>query len=270
MKYSLIYKGIKNKYFSVIDRGFIKTYLSFCKLTRMRPLMIIERYLLLNLNTSTIPVSDKSAKTDNRNIFVTKELRLNFKLGLLNKSFENAKYLIIVRHPGAEISSIMRLFQNGNLGELRRSLYYFLDVIYNTKRFKKYHALKGIIDPNSNTIDILVLWWLINYEVLIDDCKRFNVNYKIIYHEKISKAPREEVKELLSFCGINYTNSINNYIDKTTKSKNHKVRSAVDVVRDSANDCQEAIKNVNPLITSKLKYLLSQIDLIEELRVYNA
>ena len=270
MKYPLAYKGSNNVYLSAIDQALIKGYLFFCKAIRTRPLIEVERYSLLNLNTSTIPVSQKPVKLAIKKLVVTKELRLNFKLGLINKAFENAKYIIIVRHPGAEISSIMRLFENGNLGELRRSLYSFLDVIYKTDRFKKYHKFKAIIDSNSDIVDILLLWWLINYEVLIDDCKRFKLKYRIVYHEKLSKAPIEEIKGLLSFLGINFIPSINNYINKTTKSKNHKVKSAVDVVRDSANDCQAAIENVNPLITSKIECLFSQINLIDELIVYGS
>ncbi len=268
MKYPLAYKGSNNLYLSAIDRTIIKGYLFFCKAIRMRPIMMVERYSLLNLNTSTIPVSQKPTKLDIRKLVVTKELRLNFKLGLINKAFENAKYIIIVRHPGAEVSSIMRLFKNGNLGELRQSLYSFLDIIYETDRFNKYHKFKSVIDSNSDIVDILLLWWLINYEVLIADCKRFELKYRIVYHEKLSKAPIKEVKDLLSFLGINFTASISDYINKTTKSKNHKAKSAVDVVRDSANDYQAAIEEVSPLITSKIEHLFGQIDLIEELLVY--
>lgn len=268
MKYPLFYKRGKSVYQKFIDNFFVNCYGIARRTTKFRFPNKIEQFQLLNLNTSKVPIRQQIRKNRLPKVIATKELRLNFKIGLLHKAFPEAKYIIIIRHPGAQIASILKLFKRSSLGELKKSLYSFFDSIYNTNRFDKYHKLQEHFMVNSEMPDMLLLWWLINYEILIEDCKRYGVDFGVVYHEELSESPESEFHRIFTFLGINYPPVVKDYIIASS-TKGHTVSSPVDTVRNSARDYKMALSNIEPKMKPKITKLFNSFDVLEEIRRYS-
>ena len=187
---------------------------------------------------------------------VTKELRLNFKVGLLSKIYPDAKYLVSIRHPGAQINSILKLFKKGHLGELRKNLSSFVEYIDQGKRFNNFWHFACLQDFNNNLELKLLLWWMINYTVLIEDLQLNRLNYRIVYHEELSDTPEKVVLDLFEFCDLNYDEQVKDYVRVSSTEKNS-TPSPLNTSRDSANYYKLAINNVSPTLNEIIQKVIS-------------
>jgi hypothetical protein len=260
LKYPLFYKRGRPLYFKRVDRFFIHWLQKLLRVLKTRLPLRIQRYNLLDLHISQIPVLQQTRKNKNPSstVEVTKELRLNFKIGFISRVFPGALYFIVLRSPGAQISSIERLFQKGSLGELRQSLQTFFEDIINISRFAKYRKLIDYIDcSGSGHMDIkLIVWWLINYDVLLEDLEHHGCKFQMVCHEEISETPYEVVSQIFDFMGLDVVREVQTYLEKSTSASHHQVRSNLDTLRDSANFYKQAIKAVNPVLNQKIRETL--------------
>ncbi len=274
-KYPLFYKRDKNLYWKKVDRLVINLFARIGRWQKLSTPLQVKQFQLLNLNLAKVPVNWHVKKNKAPEMIVTKELRLNLKLGLLQSVFPQAKYIIIVRHPGAQIASILKLFERGSLGELRRSLlslYPYLHA-YAPSRFEKYSRHYKQLDKTDGMHEILLLWWLINYETLIEDCKLYGVNYRVVYHEDLSESPMEEYRKLFSYLGLNFSNAVKAYITLSSNglsSKNIDATriSPVNTVRDSSKYVKESISNLDEKMKIGISKLFKNFNVIDELRHY--
>ena len=270
IKYSLFYKRGRPVFLHTIDSTVRYIYGKICQIINASPGIKWSQFDLLRLHLMEIPISEHIKKNTNYRLTVTKELRLNFKLKALSQSFPKAKYGITIRHPGAQISSILNLFKLGHLGELRRSLYSFLDSVFTGKRFEKYHGLRSTIDSNSEIEDILLVWWIVNYEILIEDCKQNELDYQLFFHEDLSSDPIGGFEKMFSFLGLDYPEAVKQFVVTMSTQENHIAQSPVDNRRDSATYFKNSISKVDPAISERLEYFFEKINLIEELKRYRA
>lgn len=255
-KYPLFYKPNKPLYLKWLDRYLINHYQTCARLLRVRVSSKIKQYRLLNLNTFQIPFGEQSRKKKNQSVEVIKELRLNFKVNLLAKAFPDAKYFIAIRHPGAQVSSVKRLFRQGHLGELSRSLPSFVDCVKDHKRFRSYWDTIDELNWENDLEIKLILWWLINYQVLIEDVQLNKLDYQIVGHEEISEKPCEVARRFLEFCGLSLDKSVKQYLHHSsqTKTKNF---SPVDTNRDSGQYYKEMIASVDSTTNKKIQKIVS-------------
>lgn len=259
LKYSFCYKRGKFTSLQYIDRFLIGMCKQFAKKLCLRPSLIIDQYELLNLNMLKIPIRRKVKKAATNTIEITKELRLNFKVGVLSGIFPNAKYIVSIRHPGAQITSIIRLFQQGALGELRKSLLSFFEYIRNSKRFEGYMPLIQQCDWENDMETKLVIWWLVNYETLIADLKTYGRDYYIVYHEDISEHPHKITSEVLDFCGLTFGKHVKNYIAFSSENKRNNTQySSLNTNRDSRNYYKKKIRDVDEDLRKKCEDIFSR------------
>ncbi|MFY0599383.1 MAG: sulfotransferase [Cyclobacteriaceae bacterium] len=172
MKYPFLYKPGRNSHLIKIDERIL-----YPRSTLHRK----EIYRLLNLNQER--VVPKNGIKD-ITVEIIKELRLNFKVGLLKQMFPEVKVLVSIRHPVLQVDSILSWFRKGNLGELRRSLEHFFTSIKTQKRFESFHLLLRSSDLD-NEKTALYLYWLINYEVLLEDLEKNDVECEVIKNEDL-------------------------------------------------------------------------------------
>ena len=266
LKYSFFYKKGKSNIVKYLNKFVIGSYKFVAKKFCMRPPLIIDQYDLLNLNNSKIPYNRQVKKKSKNIVEITKELRLNFKVGVLSNFFPDAKYLVSIRHPGAQINSIIKLFQQGRLGELKKSLLSFFECVRNFKRFEKYMPLIQKCDWENDMEIKLVLWWLINYEILIEDLKAYKLNYYIVYHEKISEDPYKVTSEVLDFCGLTFSKEVKEYI--AFSSENNKINdrySSVNTNRNSRMYYKKKIEDVDENLRKKCEDVLGQYTTLTEI-----
>jgi len=267
LKY-LFYNRDKNQYFRNMDYLLIHGYRALCRITKCRLPVRIEQTILLNLNKENFKLFNTTHKNREIGLYAIKELRLNFKLELLSKVFPNAKYLVIVRHPGAQIASITNLMSKMHLGELKKQLASFPEYIYGTTNLKKYRDLINKRQWGEDIQDMLIPWWLINYDILIKDCARLNLDCKIVYHEELSERPEEMCRDIFGFIGLDYATEVNKYLSASSTTKNIPV-SAVDTVRDSSFYYKDQISKVHPMLLEKISKALSFVDVSDELKRYD-
>ena len=98
----------------------------------------------------------------------------------------------------------------------------------------------------------LVLWWLVNYEVLLEDLAAVGAAHKVVTNEALSVDPAGVVSDVFNFCGITVDEAVTDYVRHSTSGKSE-TTSAVDTVRDSAPYSEKAIRATTP-------------DLLEEIR----
>jgi len=267
-KYLFFYSRRKSLRWKKVDRTIAKLYTCVSRWLKFSVPLRIQQFELLNLNAADIPYKWQVMKDEEPSLSVTKELRLNFKIGLMARTFPQAKYIIIVRHPGAQVASIMRLFSRGNLGELRRSLSSLYSHVHNCSRFDKYSGHYQCLDESSDLHEVLLLWWLINYETLIEDCKKFKVDFKIVYNEELSQNPEDEFQKIFLFLGLEYTQDIRDYITHSTTGTGTEVISPINTVRDSSKYSKESISNIDDEMKRCISNLYENFAICDELCRY--
>jgi hypothetical protein len=164
---------------------------------------------------------------------------------------------VLVRHPGAQISSIMRLFSKGTLGELKKNLTCFFKDINQNSRFEKYTQIIDRYFKSDQMENALILWWLINYEVLVEDLKKSNLRWRLVEHEKISQAPVKEVHSIFDFCCLDFSEDVKKYLLRSSRRGNYPIISNIDTVRESADYYKKCIKAVDPELNEKIYEILS-------------
>jgi hypothetical protein len=254
-KYPLFYKPGRSPYLKILDGKLVAGYVGLLRHLGACNPRTLDQYQLLNLNASEVPVGKQPTKNIHRTHEVTKELRLNFKIGFLSKLFPTAKYLVAIRHPGAQISSIMQLFKRGHLTELQRSLLSFVEHVNNGKRFINFWNSASSMDYDNDLEAKLALWWIINYGVLIEDLQLHRLDYRIVYHEELCKSPDKTVGELFEFCDLNYDAQAKAYV-RASSTENSNGTSPLNTSRDSANYYKLAIERVSISLNKKIQKII--------------
>lgn len=215
-KYALVYRPGRPLRVQSLDQAIEMAHRGLARLAYMRPSLRLVRYGLLNLNTQEIPVSERFEKAAQAEVEIVKELRLNFKVGALAEAFPDARYMVAIRHPGAQIGSIKRLFEQGSLHQLGESLLSFVETIGQTRRFEAYEDWIGALDWRDDLDSRLIIWWVLNYQTVIDDLERWQKPYKLIFHEDISEKPAQVAAEMLAFCGLEESEQLSLYLTRSS------------------------------------------------------
>ncbi len=264
LKYSFLGQNRNTILFKYLERLILRNYEVFSKLTGLGlPLRIVQRRLI-NLNELEFPVKEQSIKNRSRTHCVVKDLRLNFKINLLSDAFPGAYYLVSIRHPGAQITSIKNAIDRGGLGELGRSLMTFFIHVRGCERFSKYWAL---IDRYFDEYDIdtkLILWWLINYEIVIEDLKLTEQNFSLVYLEELSNNPHDYVSRLFGDCALGCDKQVTSYIESSSTSKQDAF-SLVNTNRLSGVFSKQSVKKVDIKLNRKISEIFTQHGVIHEI-----
>jgi hypothetical protein len=259
-KYPLFYKPNRSLILKEIDQILMNTYHGIARVCRLPSSQKREQYRLLNLNTLFRRMREQSDKHFTQPVEVIKELRLNFKVSLLAKCFPNAACLVITRHPGAQITSITKLFRQGGLGELEQSLASFVEDMNAINRFERYRNPMAEYDCSDGETR-LVFWWLINYMTLIEDLDREGLPYRVVAHEDISQDPFRVVKELFDWSGLDLDSQVVEYIrlSSTTSERKGKV-DPLDTHRQSADYVRTVIDNIDQSLAEKVRGVLRHVN----------
>ncbi len=267
-KYPLLYRREKSLYWKIADIFITNLYSNIGRWQHFSTPVRVKQFQLLNLNSLNVPIKWQVKKNKNAVLAITKELRLNFKVGILKRVFPQAKFLIIVRHPGAQVASIIKLFRRGNLREMKKSLHSLYPYLCASNHFDKYSKYYKYLDSEDDTRDMLLLWWLINYETLIEDCKRFGVDYRVVYHEDLSEAPDKEYQKIFTFLDLDYPLDVQSYISCSTRGTGTDVISPINTVRDSSRFSKESILNISNEMKLGISNLYEDHDICDELSRY--
>lgn len=263
-KYPLFYRPGQPLYRKAIERRLVSSWWKVRRMLGLGASPSIDRYVLLNLSSSALPCSEQTRKSTKPATQVAKELRLNFKVEFLAKAFPEGHYLVPIRHPGAQIASILRLFSRGSLRELRESLPAFVRAVGSHPRFENYREGMERCEPSADMRATLVRWWFVNYEVLLEDLAQRGLKYHLVPHEEISADPVGVAARLLTACGLEPDRGVGGYLRYSTRDRG-RTSSPVDTVRDSSQFYKRAIQNADPSIMASVRELADQQDKVGRL-----
>lgn len=175
----------------------------------LRPNLRLSRQHHLNLHQLHVPTDRRTRKRKGHLIEVIKELRLNFKVPLLQRTFPGSRYVVIVRHPGAQLGSIVRMMSRGRLVELRASLPALTTLVNDSDRFAEYREAAAHADSFER---LLAFWWIVNNDVLLHDLDRLRCPYEVLRHETLSESPLEEAERALAHVGLASTAEVRDFV----------------------------------------------------------
>lgn len=201
------------------------------------------RFKNLNKNRIENPSMNRLSEVASPSLAVVKELRLNFKVGLIRALWPEAKVLVIIRNPLSQIASILRLVEQGKLHDLRAALYTFIEHAREWTRAKKYRrALEGL--DEDRLVHQATAYWFLNYGTLLEDLDRFGVPYRVVRHESLSQAPDRERREIFDFAGLHDEQQSREYVFQSSRASNQRT-SVMDTKRDSESYYLKALRDVS-------------------------
>lgn len=241
-KYPLFYRPGRTSGLMILDRTLIAAHKYLCRKTR-RSSAVVDRYLKLNLHTRDMPLSRLPRKNRNPSCVVVKELRLNLKVGFIKEWCPSARFLVCIRHPGAQLASILRIWKSGGLWELQDSLPALRCALAeDSSALSAYRAC--LPDGEVSNVALLAAWWLSSYNTLLCDLSDSGSEFILVEHEQMSLSPREGSARILEFCGLPSSSQVEQFVTWSTTGTGSKVKSPVDTHRNSARDAASAIRNI--------------------------
>jgi len=201
------------------------------------------RFKNLNKNRIENPYLNRLSEAAPPSLVALKELRLNFKVGMIRSLWPDAQVLVVIRNPLSQIASILRLIKNGKLHDLRSALCVFIQHAREGRRFEKYR--RGLSALNEDRLDHqATAYWFLTYGTLLEDLDRNEVSYRIVRHERLSQAPDQERRKILEFVGLSDEPQTKEYVSWSSRASNQR-SSAMDTTRDSRSYYLKALHRVD-------------------------
>ena len=213
-----------------------------------RPSRTHLRFKNLNKNRIENPYLRRLRKDETPSYTVMKELRLNFKVGMLADLWPTTRVLVILRNPVSQIGSMVRLLDQGALHDLRRALRVFREYVQEGRRFSKYQDVLERMTGES-LLHRSVAYWFVSYATLLEDLQRYEVEHTVIRHEELCQSTQEKCRQALSFLGMKEAPETEKYVHWSTNATNH-TESVMDTRRDSESYYLEALHAVSAEVRS--------------------
>lgn len=125
---------------------------------------------------------------------IVKELRLNFNADIIKYIDGDARVLVIVRNVFANIDSIIQNMKKGNLQELKESL------------LRHYGEIN---------LEVVYKYWRDSYNSLLNTLDKSEMAYMVVNHTDLLKNPKEEVKQLADFAGLEDYSSLVEFVSSS-------------------------------------------------------
>lgn len=207
-----------------------------------RPLAHL-RFKNLNKNRIENPELNRLSETAEASLVAVKELRLNFKVGVIADLWPKSRTLIIVRNPLSQIASILRLLKKGMLHDLRSAVHAVVEHTRGGRRFDSYEDALAALDAD-NLVHRVTAYWFLNYATLLEDLARHDLAYCLVRHETLCRAPQEQRQTVLGFLGLPDDPQTERYVQWSTHSTNQ-VDSVMDTQRNSQTYYLETLHEVD-------------------------
>ncbi len=263
MKYPLFYRPGRPIGLRTIDGALIRTGRRAFQRLRLAAPPGLARWELLHLNQSEIPADLHARKHWPPARFVVKELRLNLKVPVLAGAFPDARYVVIVRHPAAQLTSTRKWLEQGRLQELAGALKTLAAEIKQSPELERYRPWIGSGDRD----DLLVVWWFLNYETVLADLRRLNAAALLVRHEELADAPADGAKTILDFLGLSASRSVATYVERTSNAEQRSA-SPLDTFRKSAEHSRDTIRAADGALVDRLRRVANELPCSDELRGY--
>ena len=175
------------------------------------------RYGELNFNRAGNPEVFEFDKSERPDCVAIKELRLNFKAGVLAEVFPEARTMVILRNPLAQIDSILRRIAEDSLVYLRRFLGVFFESIAGQERFREFREpIDGL--PDDELVARAVAYWFVNYTTLLEDLRASGLEHRVVLHEDLCEDPMAETTGVFEFADLELTPQTRTYVRQSSQT----------------------------------------------------
>lgn len=268
MQFPFFYKPGNSPALYQLDRFLLASAIKFSKLFKLKlPLKFVRfKDLSLSMHRPNSGRIFSQKKFDDSSRILIKELRLNFKTLFLTKVFPQAKYIVVIRHPAGQLHSIMERMKKGSLAEITEALTSFPNDCKD-ENFSQYRHMLDQWDT-LNLERKLAIWWLINYQTLINSLKRSGCEFTIVYHEEISKDPGSHINKIFNFLDIDQSEHVLEYVEASSTSAMGKEFDTLDTYRNSKSYFRDRINQAPESLIAAIQETLMAIEIIPELECY--
>jgi hypothetical protein len=190
-----------------------------------------RKFTLLNLNRMDAAYPLYPKKHDLA-VWAIKELRLAGKIPVLLHAFPSAHFVVIIRHPCANVQSIVQWFERGRLGELKNDLNTYLDKIAAQKVAAPYYHLIERCREGSLAQKV-ALYWRISYETI---CKQLadHPGTHLLVYEHLATRPTEALQHIFRRIEIPWSDTLDDYIAySSSTTPEQATTNAINTVRQS-------------------------------------
>jgi len=237
------------------------------RLRGVPPPLSLQRQRLLDLHGARTPGALRTRKQTQDRVVVVKELRLCLQAALVRGAFPDARCLVVVRDPGAQIASVRRLFARGHLGELRRALPRLAASLVAAERLRRYRPLAEHLCGDVASPEALLAWWLVSYDVLLADCRRLGIPHHVMYHEALARDPDREAGAALAFLGLDLSPEALRYL-RASSSRDVDPDAPLSTFRDAATHSERTRGAVSPAVRRCARAMIEKYAESEALRRY--
>ena len=199
---------------------------------KLSPPAFAAQFNLLHLNRIGQHPFAYFPKSDHIRVSAIKEVRLYFKLQFLAETFPDARFIHVVRHPAAVVSSMMNFIQRGRLVEIRDHINDFTGVVAAQPRFENYRPLLERIQRGTLP-EKLAAYWRVANETLADDANKVGNRALHLVYEDLATDPLSRVGELFRWCGLSMPPSTDAYVRDSSTSRSER-KTVLDTNRVSA------------------------------------
>ncbi len=215
----------------------------------LTPLRFAAQFNLLHLNRlGQNPV----AYFEKGDIKVTaiKEVRLYFKATFLAEAFTHAKFIHVVRHPAAVVSSMDTHMKQGRLIEIKAHIGRFVAEVRAQDAMLRYGPILARV-RSGHVYDTLAAYWRIANEELRYQLSDLPARSLSLVYEDLATDPLARVAEMFAWCGLSMAPSTDAYVRESSTSRTER-RTVLDTNRVSATYYRDWVGKVSPEVLASV------------------
>lgn len=225
----------------------------------LAPLRFAAQFNLLHLNRIG---QEPVAFFEKRDVRVTavKEVRLYFKAAFLADTFPDAKFIHVVRHPAAVVSSMDQQMKRGRLVEIKESIHGFVPAVRAQGGLAFYESVLARV-RDGNLFDSLAAYWRVANEELARQLAGVKSRALSLTYEDLATDPLARVGEMFEWCGLPMASATDEYVRASSTSSAVR-RTVLDTNRVSAAYYRDWVGKASPEVLASVDRICSDSPLV--------
>ncbi len=217
---------------------------------RLTPLRFAAQFNLLHLNRlGATPV----AYFEKGEIKVTavKDVRLYFKASFLADALPEARFIHVVRHPAAVVSSMDHYLKQGRLIEIQAHIDRFVPEVRVQEALARYEPILARV-REGNRFDQLAAYWRVANEELARQLSGIHTRAFPLVYEDLANDPLVRVSEMFAWCGLAMSAATDAYVRASSTSRTNR-KTVLDTNRVSATYYRDWVSKVSPEVLASVE-----------------
>jgi len=231
----------------------------------LAPLRFAAQYNLLHLNRLGQRPLAYFPKSEIRAVAI-KDVRLYFKVPFLSEALEHARFIHVVRHPAAVVSSMEHQMSQGRLVEIKANIVRFVPEVRAQDALAHHEPVLARVRPGNRT-DALAAYWRVANEQLEQDLSSLpNRGMQLVY-EDLATDPLARTAAMLAWSGLSMAPATDAYVRASSTSRTDR-RTALDTNRVSAIYYRDWVAKVSRDVLASVERLCDDSPLMARFRPY--